>query len=172
MNTNYKRWRSLFLFCLGLFVGTAFCMKWMEGDFLLNGKKFTIFGLELYYTRREMVNIFTGIDDHVRAVLRYHCYFDFAFMAGVYPGIAAMCMMARQKMASRLLQQCLKGFAVLQAIALIADIVENYFLLKWIAEQEVDKLFFFRAFSLLKWFLALSAFFLALPLLLKRKKPL
>jgi hypothetical protein len=30
MSTNYQNWLKLFLFCLGLFIASAFCMKWME----------------------------------------------------------------------------------------------------------------------------------------------
>ena len=54
MNLSYYRWKRLFLFGLGLFIGTAFCMKWMEDDLLVNNEKFTILGLELFYTKEKL----------------------------------------------------------------------------------------------------------------------
>src|SRR5687768_2160898 len=94
---NNTRWRLLFLFCLGLATASAFCMKWMEGDFLLKGETFSILDLEFFYTKEELSYILANIDDPTRRILKYHLVFDFAFMAGVFPGIAALCMMAREK---------------------------------------------------------------------------
>src|SRR3979490_3145055 len=97
MNLSYRRWKKLFLFCLGLSAGTAFCMKWMETDLWVNGEKFTIMGLELFYTKEKVMTVLAGLDGHVRTILNYHLHFDFAFMAGIYPGITALCMIAGEK---------------------------------------------------------------------------
>ena len=61
MSNNIQGWRKLFLFSLGLFAGTAFCMKWMEKDFLFQGQLFTIIGLEISYSGDRLVEILSGI---------------------------------------------------------------------------------------------------------------
>ena len=61
MILNYKHWKTLFLVCLGITVGSAFCMKWMESDFLHNGKLFTIIGLEITYSKEKIIEIFSGV---------------------------------------------------------------------------------------------------------------
>ena len=101
MKPQPSRWKHLFLFCLGLAAGTAFCLKWMEPDFRVNQEVFTIMGLELWYDEEKINTIMGAIDGHVQHVLRYHLVFDFAFMAGVFPGIAALCMMAAEKVKNR-----------------------------------------------------------------------
>ena len=171
MKLNNNRWKSLFLFCAGIFVGTAFCMKWMEADLWANGEKFTIPGLELFYTKEKMYNIFSGLDTHVRTILRYHLYFDFAFMAGVYPGITSLCMMARQKSASLLRKRLLTILAWFQLLAWSGDVVENYYLLSWIEEPVIGhefRLYHFIVGS--KWVIALSGVLLSIPLILLRKR--
>ena len=125
---NYKFWQRLFLFSLGLFMGTAFCMKWMEGDFIQNGQKFTIIGLEISYSKDKVAAILAGLDEHVKTILRYHLSFDYVFMAAVYPGIAALCMMARGKSTGTGIQKILLALAILQIVAWGCDIFENYFL--------------------------------------------
>ena len=97
MNLNYNHWKRLFLLASGLVIGTAFCMKWMEADFFINGGKFTILGLELFYSKEKLAVILNSIDEHIKTILRYHLVFDFAFMAGVYPAIASLCMIAGEK---------------------------------------------------------------------------
>ena len=87
MKNDFSRWQRLFLFCLGLLIAGAFAMKWMESDLLYNNEKISIFGLELFYPKEKIIEIFTGINDKVRTILGYHLSFDFIFMAGVYPGI-------------------------------------------------------------------------------------
>lgn len=87
MNLSYNRWKSLFLFSVGLFIGTAFCMKWMESDLWAHGKKFTILGLELFYSQEKLADILSTLDIRVKTILQYHLYFDFAFMAATYPGM-------------------------------------------------------------------------------------
>jgi len=167
---SYNVWKKLFLFCLGLFAGSAFCMKWMEGDFIWEGGKFTIIGLELTNTRREVMSILSGMDDHVKTILRYHLSFDFVFMAGVYPGIAALCMMARDKLAGAGIRKILFAFALLQIVAWGCDIFENYYLLKWIKNPVIGNEFSLYHFIVAaKWIIALAGALLAIPLALKKR---
>src|SRR5687768_16472951 len=137
MTANYRRWRALFLLCLGIFAGTAFCMKWMEEDLVYNGRTFTIIGLEISYSKQELSTILAGIDGKVKTILYYHLSFDFVFMAGVYPGIAAVCMMARERCSRPLWKKVLLILALLQSLACICDIVENCYLLQWIKEPVI-----------------------------------
>jgi len=171
MNTNYKSWKMLFLFCLGLFLGTAFCMKWMEKDLLQNNQLFTVIGLEMTYSQEKVYTILSGLDNSVRTILNYHLYFDFVFMAGVFPGIAALCMMARFKTGSANYKKVLLITAVLQLVAWMCDIVENNFLLSWVSNP--DKIGIFPLFHVIvwvKWILAILGAFFSIPLLIWNKK--
>jgi hypothetical protein len=173
MNLSYNRWRNLFLFAAGLFVGTAVCMKWMEGNFEVYGKKFTILGLELFYDKRKLVNIFSGLDGHVKSLLRYHLYFDFVFMAGAYPGITALCMMAREKLVSIPLKKIIALIAWLQLLAWAFDCIENYYLLSWIGRPETcTGLWFFHLVVAAKWIIALAGVLLSVLLLVRHRKGL
>jgi hypothetical protein len=170
MSSNYKLWQKLFLFCLGLFAGTAFCMKWMEGDFVQNGQKFTIIGLEISYSKEKLATILAGLDEHVKTILRYHLSFDFAFMAGVYPGIAALCMMARGKMAGAGIRKILLAFAILQMLAWGCDIFENYCLLKWIKDPVIgDDFSLYHYVVSAKWIIVLTGALFAIPLALRKR---
>lgn len=170
MNYNYKFWQRIFLLPLGLFIGAAFCMKWMEGDFLQNGQKFTIIGLEISYPKEKVAAILAGLNEHVKTIVRYHLSFDFAFMAGVYPGIAALCMMARGKLAGAGIRKILLAFAVLQIVAWGCDIFENYFLLKWIKNPVIGNEFSFYHFIVsAKWIIALAGALLAIPLAVRKR---
>ena len=171
MVTNYKGWKKLFLFCLGLFAGTAFCMKWMEGDFLQNGAKFTIIGLEVSYPKEKVATILAGLDGTVKTILRYHLSFDFAFMAGVYPGIAALCIMARAKSSNSILRKVLVAFALLQLIAWGCDIAENNYLFRWIKNPTIGNEFgFYHLVVYTKWIIALAGALIAIPLAVKKAK--
>jgi len=131
----YKKdlWKKIFFICLGIFAGTAFCMKWMENDLVYREGKFTITGLEFTYTKEKILSIFSGLDDKTRTILRYHLSFDFAFMPGAYGCIAALCMMAAIRNDSRRITRAvLLILALLQIVAWASDISENIFLLRWI----------------------------------------
>ncbi len=171
MSTNYKRWRALFLFCLGIFAATAFCMKWMEPGLRQNGQLFTVIGLEIGYSKQQLTTILGGLDSPIKAILRYHLSFDFVFMAGVYPGIAAVCMMGREKTSKRFLKNTLFLLACLQVIAWGCDIVENSYLFSWIKRpiggNEFGRYHFF-VFT--KWIIALGAVTIAIPFA-TRKRP-
>lgn len=157
MNSMYKSWQKLFLFALGLFAGTAFCMKWIETDFRQGGQLFTMIGLEITYDKDKIISILSGLDDKVRTILRYQLYFDFAFMAGVYPGIAALCMMAREKAANRNLRKILMALAALQTIAWLFDIIENCYLLHWIkSPDQVTDMVSYHLIVYTKWGLAIT----------------
>ena len=173
MNYNHKFWQRLFLFSLGLFAGTAFCMKWMEGDFIQNGQKFTVIGLELTYTKEKVASILAGLDEHVKTILRYHLSFDFVFMAGVYPGIAALCMMAREKSSGKIIRTILFVFAASQLLAWGCDIFENCYLLKWIKNPLIGNEFSCYHFIVAaKWIIALAGALLAIPLALRKRTAL
>ncbi len=168
---NHKTWKGVFLFSLGLFTATAFCMKWMEGDFLQNGQKFTIIGLEISYTKEKVAGILAGLDEHIKTILRYHLSFDFVFMAGVYPGIAALCMMARDRSAGVLIRKILLAFALLQMVAWGCDIFENCYLLKWIKNPVIGNEFdFYHIIVYAKWGIALTGALFAIPIALRKRK--
>ena len=157
------KWNRLFLFCLGLFLASSFAMKWMEADLVFNNESISIFGLELYYPAEKIAAIFTGIDARVRTILSYHLIFDFIFMAGVYPGIACLCMIAAEKINRRFIKRILFAFAFLQLIAWAFDVVENYHLLKWLKTPVIgDEFGFYHVVVYSKWIIALTSVLFAL----------
>jgi hypothetical protein len=171
MNLSYNHWKKLFLFGLGLFLGTAFCMKWMESDFVFNGEKFTIMGLELFYSKEKIIGIFNGLDARVQTILRYHLYFDFAFMAGVYPGITSLCMLAREKADSPGMKKILYTAAWLQLLAWAGDIMENYYLLSWIQSPVIGNEFGLYHFIVgAKWVIALTGVLLSVLFIFRKKE--
>jgi hypothetical protein len=166
MKNDFPRWQRLFLFCLGLFLAGAFAMKWMENDLIYNNGKISIFGLELFYPKEKIVEIFSGITDKVKTILGYHLSFDFIFMAGVYPGIACLCMMAREKVKSKTLKIILFLFASLQIVAWAFDITENYYLLKWLKIPMIgDEFGFYHVVVYSKWIIALTGALFAIVIL-------
>ena len=176
MNINYNRWKILLLIASGITVGSAFCMKWMESDFLVNGQKFTILGLELFYPAEKMTAVFNSMDSHIRAILGYHLAFDFVFMAGIYPFIAALCILATEKTSAKNLKSLLIILAASQLIAWGCDIAENSFLLKWLknspfkndlSERELNN---FHLIVGVKWIIAVLGILSSLPFIFLRKK--
>jgi hypothetical protein len=69
MNIGYNRWKLFFLFSLGLATGSSFCMKWMEADLIANNERFTIPGLELFYSKEKIESILTSLDGRVKTIL-------------------------------------------------------------------------------------------------------
>jgi hypothetical protein len=166
MNSNFSRWQRLFLFCLGLFLAGAFAMKWMESDLLFNSEKISIFGLELFYPREKIVEIFTGVSEKVKTILGYHLSFDFIFMAGVYPGIACLCMMAKDKVKSKNLKVLLLILSYLQLAAWAFDVTENYYLLKWLKTPVIgDEFDCYHVVVYSKWIIALTGALFAIVIL-------
>ncbi len=161
MISSQKRWKPLFLFCLGLAAGTAFCMKWIEPDFIVGTEKFSIMGLELFYPLEKVETILKGLDQRVHTTLSYHLYFDFAFMTGVFPGIAALCLMARERTGRKGLKKLLAALAMVQVLAWVLDITENTFLLSWMKNPKINAndfiLFHFAVAT--KWIIALLGVF-------------
>ena len=171
MNLTYRRWKQLLIFCTGLSIGTAFCMKWLETDFLFQEKKFTMMGLELFYSKKMVTDILSGIVDHVRTVLNYHLHFDFIFMAGIFPGISCLCMMAREKVISNWLKRILFTMAVIQLLAWAGDVTENLYLIKWVEDPTIGNEFgLYHAIVAAKWIIALTGFFFAVVTLVIRRK--
>ena len=171
MKLKHNHWQNIFVFSLGLFLGTAFCMKWMENDLRVNNEKFTIIGLELTYSRQKVGDILASIDDRVRTILRYHLFFDFAFMAGAYPGIASLCMMARKRVNSLRIKNLLYVFAAFQLLAWLADIVENLWLLHWIDEPGIGKEFeWYHWAVVIKWIIALAGATIAITFMIRKKQ--
>lgn len=171
MNMRYESWKSLFLFCLGLFAGSAVCMKLLESGFYSNGRFFTIIGLELFYSREELGSVLSGLEEPARSLLRFQLLFDFAFMTGVYPGIAALCMMAAQPHPKKRIRKILVFAAFMQIPAGICDARENLYLLQWLKDPEtISDLGSYHFVVWVKWILALGALILALPFLLRRKR--
>lgn len=170
MKSKIIAWRRLFLFCTGLFIASAFAMKWIETDLVFNNKPISIFGLELYYSKEKIVEIFSGIDARIKTILGYHLYFDFIFMAGVYPGIASLCMMASEKINRRALKIFLFGLAFFQLAAWAFDIIENYYLLKWLNHPVIgDEFGFYHIVVYTKWVIALTGVFFALGLIIVKR---
>jgi len=171
MKSSYKIWQKLFLFCLGLFLGTTFCMKWIEAGFWENGKLFTIIGLEISYPKERIISILSGLDSHVKTILRYHLAFDFVFMAGAYTGIAALCMMAREKKAGTAMAKVFIVLALLQLVAWACDIYENICLLKWIENpSSVEDITVYHIVVIAKWTIALAGALLAIPIAIRKSK--
>jgi hypothetical protein len=167
MKNDFSRWQRLFLFCLGLFIAGAFAMKWMESDLVYNNEKISIFGLELFYPKEKIVEIFSGINDKVKTILGYHLSFDFIFMAGVYPGIACLCMMAATKLNGKNLKRILLILAFLQILGWIFDIIENYYLLKWLKSPVIgDEFGFYQVVVFSKWVIALTGALFAIVVIL------
>ena len=146
-------------------------MKWMESDLRVNNEKFTIIGLEIIYSKQKVMHILASLDDPVRTILRYHLVVDFAFMAGTYPGIASLCMMAGNRTSSYLIKKVLYVFAAFQLVAWMADIVENLYLLNWIEEPIIGNEFtWYHLLVIIKWILALSGVATALFFMIRKKQ--
>ena len=141
-------------------------MKWMESDLIYNNEKISIFGLELFYPKEKIVEIFSGINDKVKTILGYHLSFDFIFMAGCYPGIASLCMMASLKVGGKNLKRVLLILSFLQIFGWTFDIIENYYLLKWLRSPVIGGEFgFYHLVVYCKWIIALTGALFALTVL-------
>ena len=167
MVSNVKRWKLLLFTCLGLAVGSAFCMKLMEPDLESNGTTFTVIGLELFYNSEKMTTILSGLNERVHAILSYHLYFDFAFMAGIFPVIAALCMIARERTPLQIVKKTLFILAFFQLVAWGLDIFENYTLLGWLKYPIISKqdLLYFHIAVTCKWIISLLGIVSAIPFL-------
>jgi len=167
MQSSYLRWRSLFLFCLGIAIATTFIMEWLSNDFWLDDQRFSILGLELFYSEKEVLSILTQIKQPARIALNYQLIFDFAFMMGVYPGIASLCMLAREKIKNPVFKNILFALAMLQPVAWAFDIVENSYLLNWMQKPEIGgELSTYHTIVATKWLIALTGIFTAMILLI------
>lgn len=154
MRTTTAGWRKLFLFSFGLALGASLCMKWMEPDFWQGGERFTILGLEWFYSKEKTQGILAGLTPGVHMALKYHLYFDFAFMAGIYPAIASLCMIAAEKFRGGI-RRLLFVAAAVQLLAWLGDILENNYLLGWLQTPQVGNDWeTYHAVVAAKWLLA------------------
>ncbi len=169
MEIGSKFWRKIFLVCAGLTLGAMFCMKWIEKDLLYNGKIFSVLGLEISYPKEKVTEILTGIDDKTKTIVGYHLSFDFAFMAGVFPLIAAINMLARQKQTWKYVRKLLLFLAFAQILAWAFDITENSYLRRWLQGQPIGSDFvLFHFFVFTKWILAIIGLLTGLFFLFKK----
>lgn len=160
MRFSYLKWKQLWLFCFGVAVASSFCMKWLENDFVLNNDRFNIIGLELFYPKDKLQSVLTDLQTFagIKKILQYQLWFDFVFMAGIYPGIASLCMMARLKIISHTWKKILLLLAILQVAAWACDIYENLQLLRWIDNPMIGtEVGIYHIIVSIKWALALSA---------------
>jgi hypothetical protein len=160
MQSYDSRWLKLFLFCLGISIGTAFIMQWLAGDFWLKEERFSIFGLELFYSKQQVINVLTQLQEPAlrasKIALNYQLVFDFAFMAGIYPAIASACMLAKARSGSVGVRNFLFALAILQPLAWAFDVTENYYLLSWMQKPEIGEEFgVYHNLVAAKWIIAI-----------------
>jgi hypothetical protein len=171
MSVSYNDWKKLFLFCLGLAIAASLCMKWMEVDFWAGNSRFTIMELELFYEKEKVIEILGSLHPHVKRILIYHLYFDFVFMAGVFPATAALCIMARQRLLRRQVRRFLLALAALQLLAWGCDIIENYYLLKWVKASSITADFvFFHSLVITKFIIVLTGLCISISIMLVKFK--
>ena len=119
-----------------------------------------------FVSKEKIVYVFSGISDKVKTILNYHLSFDFIFMAGCYPGIACLCMIASAKVASINFKRILFILAFLQIFGWTFDVIENYYLLKWLKNPAIgDEFGFYHVVVYSKWAIALIAILIALSVL-------
>jgi hypothetical protein len=157
MRSFQSRWRGLFLFSLGIAISTTFIMQWLATDFWLDDRKFSILGLELFYSKKEVISVLTQIKQPARIALNYQLIFDFAFMTGIYPAIASSCMLIRENMMDRVYRNVLFALAMVQPVAWAFDITENIFLLGWMDKPGIgDEFGLYHNIVVAKWLIALA----------------
>jgi hypothetical protein len=154
---SYTRWRNLFLFCIGIAIASTFIMQWLATDFWVNDRKFSILGLELFYSKDKITAILSQLKVPARIALNYQLIFDFVFMAGIYPAIASLCMMTRERINKKGVQNVLFGLAMLQPVAWLFDIIENSYLLNWMEKPVIgDEFTMYHNIVAAKWIIALA----------------
>jgi len=148
-------------------IASGFIMEWLANDFWLGDEKFSILGLELFYSKKELLRVLSQIKQPAKIALNYQLIFDFAFMAGVYPGIASLCMIAREKPTRKSIRNILFALAMLQPVAWAFDIVENSYLLNWMEKPEIGEEFgSYHNIVAAKWLIAVTGAFSATIVLL------
>jgi hypothetical protein len=148
---------KLLLFCLGLFVASTFCMKWIEKDMARDAPALNVMKLELTYSQPELAAVLATADPVQKDKLHAVLCFDFMFMAGCFPGIALLCLLARRHVKAKFLKGMLVAGALAQAFAWGFDIYENTSLLSWLQDPVNSERFrIYRLLVQLKWILALA----------------
>src|SRR5215471_9219173 len=157
MRSFHSRWRGLFLFSLGIAISTTFIMQWLATDFWVDDRNFSILGLELFYSKKQVIEVLTQIKQPARIALHYQLIFDFAFMTGIYPAIASFCMLVRENLKNPVSRNLLFALAMIQPVAWAFDITENIFLLSWMDRPEIgDEFGMYHNIVSTKWLIALA----------------
>jgi hypothetical protein len=132
-------------------------MEWLATDFWLGDRNFSILGLELFYSKKEVIQVLSQIKQPARIALNYQLIFDFAFMTGIYPAIASGCMLVREKISNSVYRNVLFALAVVQPVAWAFDITENTFILGWMEKPEIgDEFGMYHNIVAAKWLIALA----------------
>jgi len=139
---------------------------------MIGTEKFSIIRLELFYPKDKVESVLAGLDQRVATILNYHLHFDFAFMAGIFPGIAALCMMARERTGKNGFKKMLIILALLQMLAWALDITENTFLLSWVRNPHIAANDFklFHVAVATKWIIALLGALIVIPFFMTKRK--
>jgi len=171
MRSPHPRWLKLFLFCFGIAIASSFILQWLATDFWVGDDQFSILGLELFYSKKQVIDVLTKIEQPARIALNYQLIFDFVFMAGIYPAIACLCMMAREKVNGQGLRNFLFALAILQPLAWAFDVTENIYLLTWLDKPEIGEEFSsYHNIVAAKWIIAVVGALSGLFVLVFRKR--
>jgi len=163
MHDALRRWRGLFLFCLGLFAASLFVMQWLEADFWSGDERFSIVGLQLFYSKRDVLAVLTEMKQPTRIALNYDLVVRFVFMTGFYPAIACACMMTRETARRTATKNILFALAMLQPVAWVFDIAANFLVMGWIDKPEIGNEFrTCHNLVVVKWSIALAGIFVPL----------
>lgn len=144
---------------------------YLRGSVVLH---FSIFDLEFPGENETIKNILKGIDalsikpgcdnckeksKKSKTALKNNLLSDFIFMAGVYPFITVLCIATAYKM-SHYGRYIFLGFAVLQLIAWLFDILENLYLLRKMKNPEaLSQLHrFYKNMVIAKWVFSVTGF--------------
>ena len=83
-------------------------------------------------------------------------------MAGVFPGIAAICILTRERIEKKMIRSILFLIAFLQLAACGFDIYENLHLIKWMNNPaSIDNIDFYHLLVRLKFIIAFSGIVIA-----------
>ncbi len=83
-------------------------------------------------------------------------------MAGIFPGISALCMTAREKVFNHNMRRFLFFLGSLQLLAWAGDITENLYLIKWVRDPVIGNDFAgYHIIVTTKWVIALIGFMIS-----------
>lgn len=175
--TNYRREIFCFLLCV-----VVFCSAWMRATednvHKKNYKEFSILQLE-----RPLIDSVTVLatiqkihEYQVESDVKNNLRIDYFFMAGIYPLIAMWLLMIRKRTVQAM-NIGLIILAIAQLIPLVADVLENCYLLHMIDDKPQPFSFpLYTTLVTLKWWIAAGGAAIALltcifkPFLVKKEK--